>query len=295
MPTASDTTSIKIGTRPRRARIAETGFPEHVVATALDDALAAGRVYAIAGLQGSGKSTLAAQMARLGARHGLRVAVLSLDDTYLGLRERWRLGREVHPLLATRGPPGTHDIALACETIDALRSGCAVRLPRFDKLRDRRLPPSRWPWARDVDLAIFEGWCLKVPPQSAAALRRSINTLEREEDTEGVWRGYCNDALAFQYPTLWARLPHLLWLQPPGFGPVPDWRWQQERNARARYGTNARMGLSRAQVARFVQHFERVSRHALRTMPAIADRCLRLDAQRRVRSISRDTGAARSA
>ena len=32
-----------------------------------------------------------------------------------------------------------------------------------------------------------------------------------------------------------------------------------------------------------VQHFERLSRHALRVMPATAERCLRLDARHRLR------------
>jgi D-glycerate 3-kinase len=39
--------------------------------------------------------------------------------------------------------------------------------------------------------------------------------------------------------------------------------------------------MDRAQVARFVQLFERVSRQALRTLPAIAERTIQLDAQRR--------------
>ena len=42
-------------------------------------------------------------------------------------------------------------------------------------------------------------------------------------------------------------------------------------------------GMTRADIGRFVQHFERVSRQALRTLPAIADRTLVLDARRRVR------------
>lgn len=255
-----------------------------MVAAALDEALAVGRIYAIGGAQGSGKSTLAAQMAALGAQRGLRVAVLSLDDTYLGLRERRRLGREVHPLLATRGPPGTHDLALACETLDALREGRAVRLPRFDKLRDRRLPPSRWPLARDIDLTVFEGWCLKVPAQPAAALRRPVNALEREDDPDGVWRRACNDALGRDYPALWARLPHLLWLQAPGFAPVLDWRCRQEREARAASPADDSPRRTRAEIARFVQHFERLSRHALRVMPALAERCLGLDAGHHVRA-----------
>jgi len=39
--------------------------------------------------------------------------------------------------------------------------------------------------------------------------------------------------------------------------------------------------MSRAQLDRFVQHYERLTRHMLRTMPAIAGRTVVLDAQRR--------------
>jgi D-glycerate 3-kinase len=255
------------------------GFAPTVVADLLDDALGHGaRVYAIAGLQGSGKSTLAGQIAALARERGLRTAVLSIDDVYLGPRARRRLAAEVHPLLATRGPPGTHDVALACETLDALRADTTTRLPRFDKATDRRLPPSRWPVARAVDLMLFEGWCLKVPPETDAGLAAPINALERDEDPDGVWRGWCNAALGCDYPALWERLDRLLWLQPPGFAPVLRWRSEQERRAQAARGG----GMDVAAIARFVQHFERVSRQALRTLPAIADRSLALDARRRL-------------
>jgi D-glycerate 3-kinase len=40
--------------------------------------------------------------------------------------------------------------------------------------------------------------------------------------------------------------------------------------------------MNRAQVERFVQFYERVSRQALRCLPGIADRSIALDAQRRV-------------
>lgn len=256
-----------------------TGYAPAFVASVLEDALGhAARVYGIAGLQGTGKSTLSAQVAALGRTCGLRVVVLSIDDVYLGRRERRRLGREVHPLLATRGPPGTHDVALACDVVDALRAGRAIRLPRFDKIGDRRLPPSRWPLARDADLTILEGWFLKVPPQPAAELRVPLNPLERDEDPDGGWRRYCNLALARDYPPLWTRLDRLLFLQGPGFEVVPDWRWQQECALQA--ANPGRSAMTRAQVARFVQFFERVSRHALRTLPAIAERTVRMDAER---------------
>ncbi len=259
----------------------QPGFEASVVADVLDDALHHGaRVYAIAGLQGSGKSTLAAQVTALARERGLRVATLSIDDVYLGRRERRRLARDVHPLLATRGPPGTHDLALACDTLDALRAGAAVRLPRFDKPGDRRLPPSRWRTVRAVDLVLFDGWCLKVPAETPAQLRDPLNPLERDEDPDGVWRQWCNERLGRDYPALWTRLDRLLWLQPPDFAPVALWRWQQEQAMRSERGGHG--GMSRAGVERFVQHFERVSRQALRTLPAIAERTLTLDARRRI-------------
>lgn len=255
------------------------GYPADFVTAVLDDALAHGsRVHGIAGLQGTGKSTLSAQVAALATTRGLHAVVLSIDDFYLGLRERQRLGREVHPLLATRGPPGTHDAALACDTVDALRDGRATKLPRFDKISDRRLPPSHWRLVRNADLVIFEGWFLKVPPQAAQALLDPLNALERDEDADGTWRGFCNAALGRDYPPLWARLDRLLFLQGPGFDVVPDWRWQQEQTLQA--ANPDRVAMTRPQVERFVQFFERVSRQALHTLPAIADWRIRLDTTR---------------
>lgn len=256
------------------------GFDAALVERVLADALAPGvRVYGICGLQGCGKSTLAAQVAARARSRGLRVAVVSVDDVYFGRRERQRLARRVHPLLATRGPPGTHDVALGRATLDALRQGAPVALPRFDKLADTRLPPSRWHRVGAVDLTVFEGWFLCTPAQDDAALREPLNAIERDEDPDGRWRHYCNDALARDYPALWSRIDRLLFLQPPGFEAVPAWRWEQERALQARRaGPHA---MDRARVARFVQLFERVSRQALRTLPDIADLTLRLDAQRR--------------
>lgn len=282
MPRPLHPTRIKSGARG-------AGFDAAVATVVLDDALAHGaRVHAIAGPQGSGKSTLAAQVVALARSRGLRAATVSIDDVYLGRRERLRLAREVHPLLATRGPPGTHDLALAHDVIDAVRTGRATRLPRFDKLADRRLPPSRWRSVGPLDLLVFEGWCLKVPAQAAAALRRPANALERDEDTDGVWRRHCNDALAREYPALWGQLDRLTWLHPPAFAWVPAWRWQQEHALKGRALRAARPGhpgMTRAQVERFVCLFERVTRHAMRTLPGIAELTLRLDDARRVRRI----------
>ena len=262
-----------------------TGFDQSLVTAALEHALSLPQsvpVFAIAGLQGSGKSTLAAQLADLAQSRGRRVAVLSIDDFYLTRAEREQLAREVHPLLASRGPPGTHDLGLAAETLDSLLAGKRTGLPRFDKLADERAPTAQWPVMGRCDLVVLEGWFLKTPAQPADELRPPINALERDEDPDGSWRSWCNAALARDYPALWQRIDALWWLQGPDFEVVPDWRWQQEQSLQAADPT--RRSMTRAQVNRFVQLFERVSRQGLRTLPAIADATVALDENRNPRA-----------
>ena len=67
------------------------GFDAALVGNALEAALSSGKptpVFGIVGLQGSGKSTLAGQVAALAASRGLKAAVVSLDDFYLGRQQR---------------------------------------------------------------------------------------------------------------------------------------------------------------------------------------------------------------
>ena len=262
---------------------AHAGFPSWLVQQALAASAAhAGRglrVLGISGLQGSGKSTLAAQLVAAARQAGLAAASVSLDDFYLTAAQRRRLARDVHPLLAIRGPPGTHDLDLALETFDALRRGHTPPLPRFDKLGDDRLAPERWTRpSAPLDLLVFEGWCLGVPAEAEDAMREPLNPLEREEDPDGRWRRGCNTALARDYPPLWAQVDVLWFLQPPGFETVHAWRGEQERALQAAHPGHT--GMDDAALDRFIQHYERVSRQALRTMPGIADACVALDSER---------------
>lgn len=262
---------------------AEVRWPDPLVARVLDDVRTHGvRVLGISGLQGTGKSTLASQIAAAAGARGLRAGVLSLDDLYLDPGTRAGLAREVHPLLATRGPPGTHEVALGVSILQAVHAGTPVRLPRFDKLGDRRLPERDWPAAGTLDLLLFEGWCVGTPPETATRLVEPLNALERDEDAAGTWRRWCNAALARDYPALWAAMDRLMFLQPPGFEVVFDWRLQQEQRLQA--AAPHRPAMDAAGIARFVQHFERVSRQALCTLPDRAHRVVALDATRRVQA-----------
>ena len=233
----------------------------------------------VAGAQGSGKSTLVRDLAARLVADGLRVAVLSLDDLYLTRAERQRLAAQVHPLFATRGVPGTHDLALGLATIAALARGEAAPLPRFDKGRDDCTPESDWSCApAGTQVLLLEGWCLGAAPQPEGEVRLPVNDLEAREDPFGIWRRHANATLAGEYRQLWARIDRLVFLAAPDWEVVADWREQQEAELRQA----APGAMTPEEVARFIQHYERLTRWMLADLPGRADLTLRLDRQRRV-------------
>jgi D-glycerate 3-kinase len=218
-------------------------------------------VIAIAGAQGSGKSTLAAAAAR-----AFRAAHFSLDDVYLTRAQRQALAEAVHPLLATRGVTGTHELALAALTIAALKSaGPASRtpLPAFDKLADERINPALWPVFEGRPSAIIiDGWCLGATALDPALLGVPVNELEARADPDMVWRRYWNEALAGRYRAWFASFDRLLHLQAPAFEVVLNWRCQQEEEVLGlRPGTLP--DSDRIRIATFISHFERLTRHMI--------------------------------
>lgn len=234
-------------------------------------------ILGIAGSQGSGKSTLARAVAdRFGA------ATLSLDDVYLTQAERAEMARRVHPLFATRGPPGTHDLELLDAVLTRLQTAgpdARTPLPRFDKLADDRAPESDFPVVQGRPRAIvLEGWCLGATPQTPQALAAPVNALERAQDPDGVWRRAVNAALAQNYAALRARLDALVFLKAPAFEAVLDWRCEQEAGL---MGVAVVSPERRAALARFVQHYERLTRHMLAGGIA-PDLTVDLDAGRRI-------------
>jgi D-glycerate 3-kinase len=249
-------------------------------------------VIGINGAQGSGKSTLARALAlRLCEAHSLQVATLSIDDFYLTRDQRLELAAQVHPLLRTRGVPGTHDVTGIIDTIarlKALRAGETLALPRFVKALDDRAPPEHWPLiSGPIDLILFEGWCVGTPSQDPAQLDLAVNALERDEDAGGVWRRWVNQQLAGAYAGLFASLDRLIFLQAPDFDCVPQWRRQQEAdNVRDPAAcVDSKAAMTAADLARFIAHYERLSRHALAVLPAQADVVIELDRQRTPRQV----------
>lgn len=247
-------------------------------------------ILGINGCQGSGKSTSAAFLeTTFKTEHALSVVNISLDDFYLSKASRQQKARNIHPLFATRGVPGTHDIKLALNTIQAILNGDCPAISRFNKATDDLLPQDDWDKAPDhIDLIILEGWFLGALPQAEHSLNQSINALESAEDTQGIWRQHVNEQLKGEYQTLFSLIDCLVMLKAPSFNTVFQWRLEQETKLAKKLQTSLSVGnsnkglMSEAEIKRFVAFFQRLTESMLEEMPQRADHCYFLNTERQI-------------
>ena len=246
-------------------------------------------IIGINGCQGSGKSTLADYLCTVVAeKYHLATVALSLDDFYLTKAERIKLARKIHPLLAQRGVPGTHDVNLAIDTISSLASGNKALITRFDKSMDDRVPEAiSETITGHIGLIVIEGWCFGAKPQTPNSLIEPVNHLERSEDPDGVYRDYVNTALATQYPQLFELVDSTAMLRAPSFKTVFEWRLEQEQKLieklRSTKTDPASVStMSDQEIRRFIQNFQRITEHCLEEMPTRVDHLFQLNAARQI-------------
>lgn len=245
----------------------------------------------IQGTQGSGKSTCADFVKiLLESAYGLRVLVASIDDFYLTLTERQQLADTVHPLLLTRGVPGTHDMALLKQfLVDTSMSG-GFAVPSFNKASDDRVAQHNWPvYQGPYDVVILEGWCVGVTPQDDDDLIAPINEFELHEDENQQWRNFVNDALKRDYGDLFKAIDQLLVLQAPSFECVFQWRSLQEKKLIDKLmldGADIGSTMNPEQIKRFISHYQRLTEHALTVLPSKADIVLHLNELHQVSHMS---------
>jgi D-glycerate 3-kinase len=257
---------------------------ERIIARKHDQPL----LISINGAQGTGKSTLTTFLKHIiESEQQYSVAAFSLDDFYLTRSGREQLAKQVHPLLLTRGVPGTHDLGLMVDVIDALMNRHACKAPRFDKAIDDRYPESEWyEYEQPVDIILFEGWCNSSPFQSSQELAEPVNELEAEEDREGVWRDYCNDKLQVYHQQIFDHADMSIMLKAPDFERIYEWRRLQEHKLRASTPSDQQHRImDDDQLRRFIQHYERISRHTLEHLPEIADIVLPITAEHAITGI----------
>ena len=254
---------------------------------------------AVNGTQGSGKTTLCDYLcSSLREEYGRQCVALSLDDFYLTQAERKALAGAVHPLFITRGVPGTHDMGLLQSTLDQLLQvggTRAITIPRFDKGADERRPTQDWDRVtQPVDIVLLEGWCLGATAESERSLSQPVNALERDEDPRAIWRTQVNTSLNEFFPPLYDRVDQWIMLRAPSFDCVFDWRREQEQKL-ANQPSEKRPShlMDDADLQRFIQHYERLTRRCLAELPDHVHYLLQLNEARQIVSCKNFRGAAR--
>ncbi len=240
----------------------------------------------INGAQGAGKTTLTTFLKKIiESCYGLRVASFSIDDFYLSKKHRLQLASSIHPLLKTRGVPGTHETALLEATLDDLFNARCCEIPRFDKACDERCEREKWTAIKQpVDIILFEGWCVNSPVQMPEELLLPVNRLEEKEDSEAIWRHYVNEQLQQYHNRIFTHSALTIMLNIIDFSRVYDWRLLQESKLPVASSTKA-VKMSKDTLQRFIQHFERITRHSLLKLPAQVDIELPLNENHTIRAI----------
>ena len=95
----------------------------------------------LAGGQGTGKTTISTILKIILINYfKLNVFKISIDDFYKIRKDRINLSKKIHPMLLTRGVPGTHDIKMMLDFFKNAKKKKfkKMKLPLFDKSIDEK-------------------------------------------------------------------------------------------------------------------------------------------------------------
>jgi len=243
----------------------------------------------LAGGQGTGKTTISSIIKIILEKYfKLKVFKISIDDFYKTRKERIALSKKVHPMLLTRGVPGTHDISMM---LDFFKKSKAkkfnkLKLPNFNKAIDDRFPKNKWNTInKRPDVIIFEGWCVGARAETNKTLKKSINSMEKANDHKLVWRKYVNQQLKTKYKKLYSQLNCIIYLKAKNFSLLQKWRLKQEHKLWLK--TKKKGGhkiMSKGDVINFMQTYQRITQNMFKNMPKYASIILNLNSNHQIKT-----------
>lgn len=239
----------------------------------------------INGAQGAGKSTFSKIVKQLLTdEYQLSTIIISIDDLYLTRQQRKQRSKTIHPLLLTRGVPGTHDVELGLNILHTLKHNftAPVLIPTFNKATDERNNQAAWQTVnQQPDIILFEGWCVGAAAEKQESLDKPINSLERDQDSKIIWRNFVNTQLKTHYKKLFSEIDLLIMLKIPDFKKVAEWRNLQETKLKQSAAGNNHI-MNKEEVNNFTMYFERITRNMLNQMPATATWVLDINEQHQI-------------
>jgi len=244
----------------------------------------------LAGGQGTGKTTISSLIKIILIKHfKLKVFRISIDDFYKTRKERVNLSKKIHPMLLTRGVPGTHDINMMLNFFRKAKSKKfkRLKLPTFNKATDDRSNKKKWYDLKNKpDVIIFEGWCVGAKSEKNNTLKKTINSMEKAKDQKQIWRKYVNQQLKSKYKNLYSQLNCLIYLKAKNFNLLQKWRLKQERKLwlNSKRKSNLKI-MSKGDVINFMQTYQRITQNMLRYMPKYASIILNLNSNHQIKSV----------
>ena len=243
----------------------------------------------LAGGQGTGKTTISSIIKIILIKYfKLKVFKISVDDFYKTRKDRSLLSKRVHPMLLTRGVPGTHDINLILNFFKKTKSKKfkSLKVPSFNKAVDDRSIKKNWQSIKEKpDVIIFEGWCVGAKPVSASSLKRSINLMEKVKDPKLVWRKYVNQQLKSKYKNLYSQLNCLIYLKAKNFSLLQKWRLKQEHKLRLKNKKRDKNKImNKEDVLNFMQTYQRITENMFKTVPKFASIVMYLNNNHQIKS-----------
>jgi len=243
----------------------------------------------LAGGQGTGKTTISSLIKIILIKYfKLKVFRISIDDFYKTRKERMNLSKRVHPMLLTRGVPGTHDINMMLSFFKKTKSKNfkKLKLPTFNKSIDDRFNKKKWYDLKNKpDVIIFEGWCVGAKSEKNNTLKKTINSMEKVEDQKQIWRKYVNQQLKSKYKNLYLQLNCLIYLKAKNFNLLQKWRLKQERKLwlNSKRKSNLKI-MSKEDVINFMQTYQRITQNMFRYMPKYASIIFNLNSKHQIES-----------
>ncbi len=243
----------------------------------------------LAGGQGTGKTTISSIIKIILEKYfKLKVFKISIDDFYKTRKERIALSKKVHPMLLTRGVPGTHDISMMLNFFKKSKAKKFknMKLPNFNKAIDDRFPKNKWKTInKRPDVIIFEGWCVGARAETDKTLKKSINSMEKANDHKLVWRKYVNQQLKTKYKKLYSQLNCMIYLKAKNFSLLQKWRLKQEHKLWLK--TKKKGGhkiMSKGDVINFMQTYQRITQNMFKNMPKYASIILNLNSNHQIKT-----------
>jgi len=243
----------------------------------------------LAGGQGTGKTTISTLIQIILIRFfKLKVFKISIDDFYKTRKERTSLSKRVHPMLLTRGVPGTHDINMMLSFFKKVKSKKfkKLKLPTFNKAKDDRFNKKHWYDLKNKpDVIIFEGWCVGAKSEKNDTLKKAINSMEKGKDQKQTWRKYVNQQLKSKYKNLYSQLNCLIYLKASSFSLLQKWRLKQERKLWLNSKKNSNLKImSKEDVISFMQTYQRITQNMFKKTHKYASIILNLNSNHQIKS-----------